>query len=607
MFPQGMSASDPLIRLRPAASEAESLTEAPHPYDAVQPLLATSTDEQSRVWAVIGEHCSEGIVVCDTEQRIVFVNPAFERVTGYSACEVIGKTPRILRSGQQNEQFYSRMWRTVLETGAWAGEICNRRKNGDLYIEWLSFAVVRDSRGNVAHYVGVFADLTRRKRVEDQVRHLASHDELTQLPNRSLLAEHLGVLLAAKQPDNGKVALLMIDLARFKNINESLGHEAGDLSLQVIASRISSSRRRSDFIARFDGDKFAIVLTDITASDADLVARKILAAIEKPFMLGGREIETSASVGICLYPDDAADASELIRNADTAMHRAKALGRGSRQFYARSMSHEAQVRLDLETALLRAIRQEEFELYYQPQIDLRTGEMIGVEALIRWHRPGVGMVMPSEFIPLAEERELIPAIGAWALRSASAQAVKWTNAGQPPFGVAVNVSSSQFHSEGFVEHVERIFREQAVPFDRMELEITEGVIMRDALATIEILQRLHGLGVALSIDDFGTGYSSLSYLRRFPVHEIKIDQSFVAELTSDDIRSSCLVQGIIELAKSLNLKVIAEGVETRQQLERLLEMGCDRAQGFLFGRPMPADDMGKFLAGWPRRWKELVG
>ena len=577
------------------------------PLYASSALVDASTDDQLRIWSALTNYSNEGILICDAQQQIVFVNPAFERVTGYLATEAIGQTPRILQSGEQTTGFYETLWADVARAGHWQGEICNRRKNGELYSEWLSLAAVRNARGIVAYYIGVFSDLTQRKRAEDAARHLATHDTLTQVPNRHFLTQRLAEHIAAAEAAGRQVGLLLIDIDRFKNINDSLGHETGDLLLRTISQRLLAVTRRTDIVARVGGDEFAIALPDVEgAASAELVAEKIQAEIAKPIALGGREVEISGSVGICLYPSDANTAAAMVRSADTAMYRAKHLGRASRQFYTGSMSREARERWDLEADLIQAIRGEQFVLHYQPQLDLRTGEILTVEALIRWNRPGVGMVMPGEFIALAEERELIAEIGAWTIAAAAEQAVMWDRAGLAPFGIAVNVSASEFHCRNFAHRVADILRSKKLAPNRLELEITEGVIMRDNEATIEILRQLHDQGIALSIDDFGTGYSSFSYLRRFPIDEIKIDRSFVNEMTKDE-GAAGIVRGIIELAHSLKLQVIAEGVETSEQLKRLMDLKCDRAQGFLISKPMAGEKLETFLDEWPKRWQTLAG
>ncbi len=582
-------------------------SDAARSLDASTTFIDVTCDAQLRVWLTLSEHCNEGIMICDPYKRILYVNAAFERVTGFSASEAIGYTPAILKSGEQDAAFYASMWSDIFTKGYWRGEICNRRKNGDLYSEWLTLAAVRNADNEIIHYVAVFSDLTQRKRTEETVRHLVSHDPLTQLPNRHSLTDRLAGMIDDAAANDSRVALMLLDLDQFKTINDSLGHESGDLLLRSIGERLKRSVRSADVVARLGGDEFAIALPNVSdASAADRIARKVLAQIALPLTIDNRELELSACIGVCLYPDDAQDASGLIRNADTAMYRAKRRGRGSRTFYTSAMSREARERLDLESALLRAIRYKQFVLHYQPQIDLRTGEILSVEALIRWKRPGVGLVMPGDFITLAEERGLIAEIGDWVLEEAAVQSVLWDRAGLPPFGIAVNVSASQFHGNDFVERLTRILTYKHLAMSRLELEITENIIMRDSEATLTILEKLRALGVSLSIDDFGTGYSSLSYLRRFPIDEIKIDRSFVHEMTKDE-GAAGIVRGIIELAHSLKLQVIAEGVETCEQLKRLMDLKCDRVQGYLVSRPVPAAEFEEFLAQWPKRWHTMTG
>lgn len=564
-------------------------------------LSEAPIEQQCRVLAALSEQCSEGIMVCDAGQRMVFVNAAFERITGYALADVIGKPPSVLHSGRHGRDFYAGMWASIRNTGHWEGEICDRGKDGKLYMEWLSISAVSDPAGQVTHYVGVFSGVNQRGNAEERVRRLASLDPLTQLPNRKSLADRLDAVLLAMTHVQKKAALLLLDLDRFKNVNDSMGHEAGDFLLQAVGNRLTALVRRSDIVARMGGDEFAIVLTNVSDyTDVDDFAAKVLAEVAKPLKIGDLEIEISASIGICLFPDDASGVSEMIRNADTAMYQAKNLGRNARQFYAREMSQYARDALSTETALRRALKQREFELYYQPQIDLRSGEMVGVEALIRWNRPEVGLVMPGDFIPLAEDRGLIEEIGEWTLYAAEAQISKWDAAGLAKFRVAINLSATQFHRGFLVDRIEKLLHAAVVSPHRLELEITEGIIVQDTEATIEIMQRLHRLGVLLSIDDFGTGYSSLSYLRRFPIDNIKIDRSFVNEMV-DDASTRGIVRGIIELAHGIGVKVIAEGVETFEQLERLREMNCNQVQGFLVSRPLPAAALEQFLREWPLR------
>jgi diguanylate cyclase (GGDEF)-like protein/PAS domain S-box-containing protein len=604
-----MSVPEQVIRLRRNdPQETPSHTSGPKltAQDAMPPLSHLPMEDQARIWTALSTYSDEGVLICDAQQRILYVNNAFERVTGYTAAEVVGLTPRVLQSGQQGPSFYAAMWSDVMNKGFWRGEICNRRKNGDLYIEGMTLACVRNSANKPIYFVAAFSDLTQRKHRENRLEYLATHDALTDLPNRKTFSRLLTEVLENARITQQPVALLLLDLDRFENVNDSMGHDCGDLLLQTISKRLLTLTRRSDVVARVGGDEFAIALVDVpNVAHVERIARKILAEISQPITVAGRDFEITGCIGMCMYPDDAQDSSGMIRHADTAMHRAKNTGRNSCQFYTGAMSREARARLDLETDLVRAIRQNQFVLYYQPQIDLRTGDVLSVESLIRWNRPGRGLVMPSEFIAFAEEHELIAEIGEWTLETAAEQAVTWDRAGFAPFGIAVNVSAPQFHCDHFVERVANILERKKLAPCRLELEITEGVIMRDNDATVDILNQLQRLGVSLSIDDFGTGYSSLSYLRRFPVGEIKIDRSFVSEMTKDE-GAAGIVRGIIELAHSLKLQVVAEGVETCEQLKRLMDLKCDRAQGYLISRPLPADNLGRFLNDWSQRWKTMT-
>lgn len=552
-------------------------------------------EERVRLWSSVIQQSTDAIMICDLRQKIVLVNKAFEEITGFTEVEAVGKTPRILHSGCQDPSFYAQMWQSVARTDQWRGEIWNRRKNGELYVEWLSLSAARGSDGSVAHYIGIFSDITQRKEVEERVQRLAHFDALTGIPNRSLLIDRVGQLLASAQRNKHKVALLFIDLDRFKNINDSMGHEAGDDLLRIIAERLRCLIRTVDTVARMGGDEFVIALSQVDDERAvACIVEAVLATIGMPMTICNQEVTVSASIGACIFPDDAKDVSEMIRNADAAMYRAKDAGRNTYQFYTRDMNERALERLETETALRHALRKDEFELYYQPQVSTETGELVGVEALIRWHRPGKGLLSPGQFIPIAEERGLIAAIGNWTLDKAVRQAAAWDAAGLRPVSIAINLSANEFHQPGFVGQIQKTISHYGVKPNRIELEITEGIILRDADATIDILRRLHEFGVQLSIDDFGTGYSSLNYLRRFPIDKIKIDQSFVREML-DDQSAAGIVSSIIGLAKGLRLEVIAEGVETAEQLRFLCAAHCDVAQGYLFSRPLTA-------AEFAQRW-----
>ena len=487
-------------------------------------------DARMQLWNSVLDYSSEGIMICDAEGRIVLVNAAFERMTGYTEAEIVGQTPRVLQSGRQDEAFYAAMWASILETGQWHGELWNRRKNGEVYPEWLSINTIPGAVGESKHYVGMFSDISDRKAAEDRIAHLAQYDALTDLPNRALLTDRLTQLVGAVARDRDKAAVIFVDLDHFKEVNDSMGHEAGDLLLVAVAKRLRGCLRGGDTVARMGGDEFVVLLPHVLQpEDAAMVAQKVLQAIKQPVLIGAQELEISASIGICVVPDDGTSAGQLIRNADAAMYRAKSSGRDAYHFYTPDMNERALERLSLESALRRAITRGELVLHYQPLIDLRSGAITGAEALMRWNRPNLGLWPPGKFLPLAEERGLIVPMGEWAIEEGARQALAWSQAGIP-ITVAVNLSALQFHKRGFVEHVASVLAATRLPPHRLELELTESVLIRDANVTITSLQRLHELGVSLAIDDFGTGYSSLNYLRRFPIDKVKIDKSFVDEV-----------------------------------------------------------------------------
>jgi diguanylate cyclase (GGDEF)-like protein/PAS domain S-box-containing protein len=549
-------------------------------------------EKRSQLWARVLDQSAEGIFICDPQQHIVLVNRAFEQLTGYSADEALGKTPRLLHSGRQEKTFYEEMWKRLTSTGVWRGEIWNRRKTGEFFAEWLSISAVCDRDGRVTQYVGVFSDITARKQDQEQIVHLAQYDALTDLPNRALLLDRLNQMIKAAGRSNSKVAVIFIDLDRFKDVNDSLGHDAGDDLLRTLAWRLSKSVRSQDTVARMGGDEFVVAIQGLTdARDSVVIAQKLLSRLIQPVTVNTYELTVTASLGISVYPEDARDGQELIRNADAAMYQAKNAGRNAFRFYTSDLNKRALEMLSTENALRRAIDRHEFVLHYQPQIRISTGRVIGAEALIRWNHPESGLLYPGKFIPIAEERGLIVPIGSWVIEEASRQAALWQRSGRVSVPIAVNVSAVQFRQKDFIEQLDNTVRRHGITPAHLELELTESIVMRDAEATIEILNRLHEIGFQLSIDDFGTGYSSLNYLRRFPVDKIKIDQTFVADESAKGI-----VTAIIGLARNLNLKVIAEGVQTTAQLEMLRAQGCDEIQGFLIGHAVEPGEFERVAA-----------
>ena len=543
------------------------------------------------------ENTSEGVIIADSSERIVAVNRAFTEVTGYESGEVIGKTPRILQSGRHDRAFYAAMWRSIRETGRWQGELWNRRKDGAIYPELLNVSVVRDEAGGVTHYVGVFSDISAMKESEARFDHLAHYDALTDLPNRLLFRARVEHAVAQAHRRTRQLAVLIIGVDGFKHLNESLGHPAGDELLRRLASRLHGLTRESDTVARLGGDEYAILLEGVTDSEsAGLVGRNMLEAIASPFEIEGREVFLTCSAGISLFPDDGADFTVLLRNAEVALHRAKSAGSNTYQFYTAEMTRRAYERFVIESDLRRAVQRREFVLHFQPQFSLGSGELTGVEALARWQHPERGLVAPDSFIPIAEETGLIESLGAWAVREACYQAVAWQAEGLPPIRVAVNLSARQIASSHLVEVVASALRESGLAADMLELEITEGFLMQHPEAARETLRELKNLGVTLAIDDFGTGYSSLSYLKLYPVDKLKIDKSFVRDIPfrPDD---EAIARAIITLGHGLSLKIVAEGVETEAQAEFLRAHSCDEVQGYFYCRPMPAAELAEFLRG----------
>ena len=554
-------------------------------------------ESQLRLYATVFTNATEGMTITDADSKVLAVNPAFVAITGYSEAEILGKTPAMLNSGRQDAAFYRKMWDDLTTRGQWQGEIWNRRKDGGMYPQWLSVAAIRDDAGSTTHYIGIFTDISERKQSEARIHHLAHHDALTGLPNRLLLEDRMqqGILLARRT--QRPIAVVFIDLDRFKNINDTLGHEIGDNLLIQAAHRGLQVLRETDTLSRQGGDEFVAVLPEIeNRQDAALVVRKLLAALCQPYRLAGHELTVSGSAGIALYPDDGQTISELLRKADAAMYRAKEEGRNTFRFFAADINTASLGELLLENDLYGALERNELEMYYQPKVDARSGELMGAEALMRWQHPVHGMISPARFIPLAEESGLISAFGAWAIDSVCAQQRAWLDAGLLAVPVAVNISAQQFGQQDLPELVAHALADNGLPPQLLDLELTESLLMRNADRAAGVLQRLRKMHVHVAIDDFGTGYSSLSYLKQFPVQSLKIDRSFVCEI-SEAGEPAKLASAIIAMAHELGLTVVAEGVETEYQARYLAQRGCDQFQGYLFGRPQPAADFGKLLAG----------
>ncbi len=543
------------------------------------------------------ENSLEGIAITDAACNILTVNNAFTVITGYSMEEVVGRNPRLLSSGRQTREFYDEMWRSVDACGKWQGEIWNIRKNGDIYPQWLNISRVTDEHGNVSNYVGVFSDISERKSAEERILHQVYYDQLTDLPNRVLFTDRLNQVMGmAKRHQDQHFAVMFLDLDRFKVVNDSMGHDAGDQLLQQVAHRLRGSVRETDTVARMGGDEFTVVLSEIaTPKHAAAVAQKILDAFRPPFHLNGEEVYVSASIGISVYPEDGTTIELLLKNADMAMYRAKGSGGSWFELYDEGLGTQASQRLLLETALHKAVERDELELQYQPQFDCDSGKLVGFEALLRWRHPERGLLGPEAFLGIAEETGLIVPIGAWVLRTACAQAQAWRREFPGHRLMAVNLSGRQFQSADLSAQIASALQFSGLPHFCLELEITEGVVMQNLEASVDIMHHLAELGVQFSIDDFGTGFSSLACLKKLPIHSLKIDRSFIRDLVagSDD---AAIVGAIIAMANKLGLRVVAEGVESQSHLELLRAYKGIVGQGYLLGKPMPAEGATKLIA-----------
>ena len=548
-----------------------------------------------RQTVAVFENTAEGVMITDPEGYIQRVNPAFSEITGYVEADVLGQTPRLLQSGQHDENFYQHLWGEVKATGHWQGEIWNRRKNGQLFPEWLTVSTVTDANGQIQSYVGVFSDISHIKRSEAELERMAHYDALTDLPNRSLLNIQLSLALERAGRNMRHLAVLVLDLDGFKNVNDSLGHPAGDLLLQQTSVRLIKILRSEDVVSRLGGDEFAIIVeSPVSATNLGHIADKIIRAVSEPMDLHGHSAMVTASLGIAQYPDDGLDATSLLKAADTAMYAAKQAGRNTYRFHDGAMAKAAHQRLQLEQGLRNALELGHLELWYQPQVDMRSGQVMGAEALLRWRDPDKGLITPSEFIPVAEETGLILPIGEWVLLQACSQAQVWLQAGLIMGTISVNVAGPQIERGNFVNTVKLAL--EATGFDpkHLELEITESFLLRNAEQAMSVVKTLAELGVSVAIDDFGTGYSSLSYLKYLRAQKLKIDQTFVRDLP-DDKDDAAISRAIIALGQSLGFKLIAEGVETQAQRDFLNGEGCHEAQGFLYAMPMPGHEFEAWL------------
>ena len=541
-----------------------------------------SSESSLRLAYKVIEASHDAVMITDARGIIQSVNPSFCKLTGYSMNEAIGQTPNLLSSGQHDESFYQQMWQRLQQQGYWQGEIWNRRKNGEIYPEWLSISAVRDENGAINQYAAIFSDITERKKREQKIHELAYFDELTGLANRRLFQDRLEQALANAKRHNHQLAVLFLDLDLFKRINDTLGHQAGDEALRQVAKRLQKASRAGESVARLGGDEFTMLVPECDGvHDIEKLAQRIVAQFDLPFQIQQNELVLTTSLGISIYPQHGADAGELLKFADAAMYQAKESGRNKYSIYTRSVGQRHDQALQLEQALRKALSLQQLEVYYQPKVDLQTGQIQSLEALVRWHDKDLGEVAPSRFIPIAETLGLIHQLGQQVLRQVCHQLQKWARLAVP---VAVNISAKELADPAFLPQLIQILAETAVNPHFLELEITESCLLPErASQTQQVLQQLRQLGIRLAIDDFGTGYSSLSYLRHLPINSLKIDRSFIKALP-DNTSDRQITSAIIAMANAMGLDVIAEGVETQSQQDFLLAAGCQFGQGYWFGK-----------------------
>lgn len=561
-------------------------------------MLANQEDSQSelKMAAAVFDNSLEGIFITDGFGAILSVNEAVTQITGFSRSELLGQNPRILKSGRHGQDFYETLWAGVKKYGQWKGEIWNKRKNGEVFPEWLSISAIRNEDGRVEKYIGIFIDISKQKAAENQLHYLAYYDKLSDLPNRELFHDRLNLAIARAKRNKTEIAVLFIDIDHFKYINDTFGHDKGDLLLRKVAATLKSCIRENDTLARLGGDEFTIIIEDFNQhDDVEITARRILDSFKNPLSLNNQDLYISVSIGVSFFPKDANSRATLIKHADTAMYSAKNNGRKCLQYFHKTMESYSIKRIELEKQLRQALENQEFQLFFQPQINIKTGRLVGAEALIRWLHPEKGLLSPKDFISIAEDTGMIIPIGEWVLKQAWTECQRWHAAGWQ-IRVGVNLSSLQFDQSSIGQLLSEVIESADLDAGFLDVELTETLAMRQVNDTLEAMGTLKNLGIQLSIDDFGTGYSSLGYLKRFPIDHLKIDRCFVGDITSDP-NDAAIVIAIIAMAHCMGLTVIAEGVETAEQLAFLTQHGCDEIQGYLIGKPMPGDSFIAFLQG----------
>jgi len=560
-----------------------------------------SSEEKLLLASKVFDNTIEAIYITDSSGRFISSNKAFTDITGYEENEVLGKYTNILNSGKHDSQFFQQMWESMKTTGQWKGEIWDRRKNGELFPCMLTVSSIRDNKNEIINFIAIMHDISERKQYEEKIKYQANHDPLTDLPNRSLLEDRLEQAIFRAERKKEIVAVILMDLDNFKKINDSLGHNIGDQLLKEVAERLKQNVRATDTVARFGGDEFVIILEDLKdTTDALNISENLFDKFEQPFNIKGHELYTKLSAGISFYPNDSVHMSNLIKNADTTMYKAKAMGKGNMQVYSEELSKIATEKLLIESNLHKALENDEFIVYYQPKICLKTVKIVGMEALIRWNSPELGLTSPDRFIPAAEESGLILKIGKWVMNQACNNAYEWLNQHGLDLKVAVNLSLKQFQGTNLFLEMEECLLNSKLPAENLEFEITESIVMKDQESTKNLMELASAKGVTFAMDDFGTGYSSISYLNLLPVHTVKIDRSFIMNMDQDH-NSANIVRSTIGLAHSIGKDVVAEGVENEDHVKMLQDMGCEMAQGYFFSRPLPADEFIKFTKEWNNR------
>ena len=549
-------------------------------------------------------HAQVGMLISDHNNNIISVNPIFTEVTGYTEEEVIGKSPRLLSSGLMSADFYRAMWEKLGRKDRWSGEIINRRKNGDVYVEWLSIGVVRNEQGEILYHIATLTDITERKEEEERLNHLVRHDTLTGLPNRTFLQERIQEEIARAQRCGNRFAILFLDFDRFKSVNDTLGHHYGDLLLQQAAQRITARVRSYDFVCRHGGDEFVLVLPDLNSEEnASHIAEELVQTLGAPYLIQGHEVCTPVSLGIALYPNDGETSHDLLKNADLSMYEAKHRGGNCHHFHTPDMNVRAMAHHSIETKLRHALERNEFTLHYQPLVDLSSGKIASAEVLLRWQHQDL-TIHPVEFIPVAEETGLIVPIGEWVMLEAARQHQAWRDAALPAPRLAVNLSAAQFHQPELCRKIAQTLERFGMPANQFEIEVTESVAIAHPQRVTRILEELREMHISIALDDFGTGYSSLSYLRHLPLDKLKIDRSFVQEIMHNH-KDVAIICAITKMAQTLGMQVVAEGIEDEKQLQQIVSCGCDFGQGYLFSKPVSAADFSEMLAArhaYPPIW-----